>query len=85
MVSPHVTRGLRNLACMTIALMRQIGMRAFQTVLLPGTDPAEVKRPNHLNQADLDQAMLPVDIEIERAIAVTESLISMSNIDVHLT
>lgn len=83
MVSPHVTRGRRNLACTTIALMRQIGMRAFQTVLLPGTDPAEVKRLNHLNQADLDQAMLPVEIEIERAITVTESLISMSNIDVH--
>ena len=76
-------RGRRNLACTTIALMRQIGMRAFQTVLLPGTDPAEVKRLNHLNQADLDQAVLPVEIEIERAITVTESLISMSNVDVH--
>ena len=83
MVSPHVTRGRRNLACTTIALMRQIGMRAFQTVLLPGTDPAEVKRLNHLSQASLDQAMLPVETEIERAIAVTESLISMSNVDVH--
>src|SRR5580658_2136868 len=39
MISPHVARGRRNLACNTIALMRQIGMRAFQTVLLPGTDP----------------------------------------------
>ncbi len=38
---------------------------------------------NHLEQADLDRAMLPVGIEIERAIAVTESLGSMSNIDVH--
>ena len=83
MVSPHVTRGRRNLACTTIALMRQIGMRAFQTVLLPGTDPAEVKRLNHLSRADLDQSMLPVEIEIERAIAVTESLITMPNVDVH--
>jgi hypothetical protein len=83
MVSPHVTRGRRNLACTTIALMRQIGMRAFQTVLLPGTDPVEVKRLNHLNQADLNQSMIPVEIEIERAITVTESLFSMSNIDVH--
>jgi hypothetical protein len=63
--------------------MRQIGMRAFQTVLLPGTDPAQVKRLNHLNQADLDQSMIPVEIEIERAITITESLFSMSNIDVH--
>jgi hypothetical protein len=83
MVSPHVTRGRRNLACTTIALMRQIGMRAFQTVLLPGTDPAEVKRLNHLNQADLDRSKLAIEVEIERAITVTESLISMSNIDVH--
>jgi hypothetical protein len=84
MVSPHVTRGRRNLACTTIALMRQIGMRAFQTVLFPGTDPAELKRLNHLNQAGLEQAKLSVEIEIERAITVTESLISISNMDVHL-
>jgi len=83
MVSPDVTRGRRNLACTTIALMRQIGMRAFQTVLLPGTDPAEVKRLNHLSQADLNQAGPPVEVEIERAITVTESLISMSDLDVH--
>ena len=55
MVSPHVARGRRNLACTTIALMRQIGMRAFQTVLLPGTHPADVKRLNHLCRADLEQ------------------------------
>src|SRR5204862_2638977 len=35
MVSPHVTRGRRNLAATTIALMRHIGMDAFQTVLFP--------------------------------------------------
>jgi hypothetical protein len=83
MVSPHVTRGRRNLAGTTIALMRQIGMRAFQTVLLPGFGPAEVMRLNHLNSTDLDQATLPIEIEIERAITVTESLSSMSNVDVH--
>ena len=83
MVSPHVTRGRRNLAFTTIALMRQIGMRAFQTVLLPGISPAEVKRLNHLNQADLNQVTLSVEIEIERAIAVTEAVMSLENIDVH--
>ena len=83
MVSPHVTRGRRNLACTTIAVMRQIGMRAFQTVLLPGTDPAEVKRLNHLDQIELDHSMLSVEVEVERAITITETLFSMSNIDVH--
>src|SRR5436309_10664784 len=47
MVSPHVTRGRRNLAGNTIELMRSIGMNAFQTVLLPHLHPAEVKRLNH--------------------------------------
>src|ERR687885_376701 len=35
MVSPHVARGRRNLAANTVALMRDVGRSAFQTVLLP--------------------------------------------------
>jgi hypothetical protein len=35
MISSHVARGRRNLAANTILLMRNIGMSAFQTVLLP--------------------------------------------------
>src|ERR1035438_419476 len=35
MVSRHVDRGRRNLAASTIQLMRQVGMRAVQTVLFP--------------------------------------------------
>src|SRR5262245_26733603 len=36
MMSRHVVRGRRNLAAGTILLMRQLGMRAVQTALLPG-------------------------------------------------
>src|SRR5689334_16782309 len=46
MVSPHVTRGRRNLAFNAVALMRQVGMRAYQTVLFPYLAPADVQRLN---------------------------------------
>jgi hypothetical protein len=48
MVSPHVTRGRRNLAFNAVALMRQVGMRAYQTVLFPYLAPADVQRLNQL-------------------------------------
>ena len=48
MVSPHVTRGRRNLAFNAVALMRQVGMKAFQTVLFPELAPPEVQRLNQL-------------------------------------
>jgi hypothetical protein len=83
MVSSHITRGRRNLASVTIALMRLIGMSAFQTVLLPGLSPAEVKQLNHLSKPEIKSANLPVDQDIERAMAVTESLGSMSATDVY--
>src|SRR5436190_187749 len=47
MVSPHVARGRRNLAANTVAVMRHVGMSAFQTVLLPQLTGAEVQRLNH--------------------------------------
>lgn len=47
-VSRHVDRGRSSLAAHTIGLMRAIGIRAFQTMLLPGIDNAEIKRLNHL-------------------------------------
>src|SRR5271165_3493075 len=50
MVSSHVARGRRNLAANTIYLMRHIGMRAFQTTLLPRLPPAEIHRINHLGK-----------------------------------
>jgi hypothetical protein len=71
MVSPHVSRGRRNLAANTVALMRHVGMNAFQTVLFPGYTPDEVKHFNHLDAADLRAAGLSVGAEIQRALTVT--------------
>lgn len=44
MVSSHVIRGRRNLAANTIYVMREAGMSAFQTILLPDFDPFNIKR-----------------------------------------
>jgi hypothetical protein len=84
MISPHVTRGRRNLAFNAVALMRQVGMKAYQTVLFPYLAPAEVKRLNHLEIAALPAQNLDVVREIERALAVTEPMIAMSDHDIHL-
>jgi hypothetical protein len=84
MVSPHVTRGRRNLASNTIALMRQVGMKAYQTVLLPYMAPADVKRINYLSRVALFAQNLDVDREIERALAVVEPAMSTTNYDIHL-
>ena len=48
MVSRHVVRGRSNLAAHTVGLMRAIGIRAFQTPLLPNIDADDIKRLNHL-------------------------------------
>ncbi len=84
MVSPHVTRGRRNLASNAVALMRQVGMRAYQTVLFPYLAPADVQRMNHLEAAALSAQDLDIDREIERALIVTEPLITMIDYDIHL-
>jgi hypothetical protein len=84
MVSPHVTRGRRNLASNAVALMRQVGMKAYQTVLFPYLTPAEVQRMNHLEPAALSGQNLDIAREIERALTVTEPLIAMTDCDIHL-
>ena len=83
MVSSHVTRGRRNLAANTISLMRALGMRAFQTALLPHLAPARVKQLNQLTvQALLDEELDPF-AELERALLVSEPVISVDRRDVH--
>lgn len=53
MVSAHVVRGRVNLAANTIVLMRQVGMSAFQTTLLPTYSGEAIKQLNHLDLAQL--------------------------------
>jgi hypothetical protein len=84
MVSPHVTRGRRNLAFNAVALMRQVGMKAYQTVLFPYLAPADVQRLNQLEVAVLSRENLDVDREIGRALAVTEPMITTTDYEIHL-
>lgn len=71
MVSRHVDRGRRNLAANTIQLMRQIGMRAVQTVLFPNLNGLEVQRYNQMSKNELRNVGPDVRPEIERVFAVT--------------
>jgi len=84
MVSPHVTPGRRNLAANTIALMRRVGMAAFQTVLLPQLNGTDIKRLNHLDRTTLAREHLPVREEVERALAVVEPVLTMHERRIHL-
>jgi hypothetical protein len=84
MVSAHVSKGRRNLAANTISVMRQVGMEAYQTLLFPQLPPDEIKRLNHLELAQLENLSLPVESEIERAIAISEPLMTMDECEIHL-
>jgi hypothetical protein len=84
MVSPHVNRGRRNLGAATVHLMRHIGIESFQTMLLPAFTPAEVKTLNHLSLPDLQAKQLRLDLELERAMAVSQPLFSAGEVRVHL-
>jgi hypothetical protein len=64
--------------------MRQVGMRAFQTVLFPYLSPAEVQRLNQLEVPALPAQNLDVTREIDRALAVTQPMSTMSDYDIHL-
>ncbi len=76
MVSWHVARGRRNLAANTVALMRHIGMNAFQTTLFPSLAPAEIRRLNHLDKGALAELDLGPQREIARAMQVSEPLVT---------
>ncbi|MHB8899788.1 MAG: hypothetical protein ACYC6Y_13660 [Thermoguttaceae bacterium] len=72
MVSSHVSRGRRNLAAGAILVMRRIGMRAWQTVLLPQLAPAEIRRLNELGADALRGEAIDAGAELERAIQISE-------------
>jgi len=84
MVSPHVNKGRRNLAANTISVMRQVGMEAYQTLLLPELPPSEIKRLNHLDLVQLESQSLHVDREIERAMVIAEPVMTMNDCEIHL-
>jgi hypothetical protein len=84
MVSPHVHRGRRNLGAATVHLMRHIGIESYQTMLLPELGPEQVKMLNHLDPHALQARRLRVDLEIERALAVSHPLFLAGEVQVHL-
>jgi len=59
-------------------------MEAYQTLLLPELPPNEIKRLNHLDLVQLDNQGLQVDREIERAMAVSEPVMTMNDCEIHL-
>lgn len=75
MISAHVARGRRNLGAGMIHLMRQVGIDAFQTVLLPDLGKERIKLLNTSAQA-LHEARPDVIPEIERVLEVAQPLAS---------
>ena len=74
MVSAHVVRGRVNPDANTIVLMRQVGMSAFQTNLLPSYSGEAIKQLNHLYLAQLKSNPVDVSLELERVILLSEPL-----------
>src|SRR5215212_1705706 len=71
MISAHVARGRRSLGAGMIHVMRQVGIDAFQTVLLPDLGRERIKLLNNNAQA-LNSAHPDVLPEIERVLDVAE-------------
>src|SRR5262249_7291193 len=67
-----------------VGAMAHAEMKAYQTVLFPYLPPAEVQRMNLLEMTALPAQNRDIDREIERALAVTEPLIAMTDYDIHL-
>jgi hypothetical protein len=63
--------------------MRQVGMEAYQTLLYPELLPNEIKRLNHLDIVQLEYQDLHIDREIERAIVISEPVMTMNDCEIH--
>ena len=83
MVSRHIDRGRSNLCAHTVGLMRAIGLRAFQTPLLPSIESAEIKRLNHLETSRLREEPLQIDAELSRMMSVASVLGRALDSDIH--
>jgi hypothetical protein len=83
MVSSHVARGRRNLASNTVHLLRHVGISAFQTVLLPAVEPAEIKRLNHSSLDALRFSNLDVRGELSRVFQIVEPVINDGGHRIH--
>jgi hypothetical protein len=83
MVSNHVARGRANLGASAILLMRNLGINAFQTPLLPHLQASAVKELNHLAASELQARGIDVTGEVQRAFAVTAPAFSIKDDEVY--
>jgi hypothetical protein len=82
MISAHIVRGRRNLGAGMIHVMRQVGIDAFQTVLLPELDRERIRLLNQDDRA-LQAAHPDVLPEIERVLTVAEPVVTMAQGRLH--
>ena len=73
MTSRHIEPGRAALAAGTAAMMRALGIPAFQVMLLPQFDGPAVKHLNSLPRPRLDEMALPVGEEVARVLEVTDA------------
>ncbi|HBJ37166.1 MAG TPA: hypothetical protein DDZ51_20915 [Planctomycetaceae bacterium] len=64
-------------------MLRHVGISAFQTVLLPDVEPAEIKRLNHSSLDSLRSSGLDVPSELSRVFQIVEPLIDDDGHRVH--
>lgn len=83
MVSSHVDVGRRSLASAAVLLMRQVGMSAFQTLLLPQVGPAEVVALNALSPEALRRRKLPIESEIDRVLRIVDAVSDRPRYRIH--
>lgn len=79
MVSNHVARGRANLGASAILLMRNSGINAFQTPLLPHLSAPAIKELNHLPVAELQARGIDVAGEVQRAFDVIAPAFSIKD------
>ena len=73
MTSRHIEPGRAALAAGTAAMMRALGIPAFQVMLLPQFDGPAVKHLNSLPRPQLDEMALSVEDEVTRVLEVTNA------------
>ena len=83
MVSRHIVRGRSNLSAYAIGLLRTIGLRSYQTLLLPDVEGTEIKRLNHLSISCLRDEQLKTEPELRRAMSISAILGNAFDSDIH--
>lgn len=83
MTSRHIEPGRAALAAGTAAMMRALGIPAFQVMLLPQFDGPAVKHLNSLLRPQLDEMALPIEKEVARVLEVTDASVVTGGHRIH--